>query len=48
MDDLDLRYEDLASDEAIALIYFDETKKGKRVYQCIFHNIFEYRIHSES
>ncbi len=29
MDMSELRYEDLASEEAIALIYFDEEKKGK-------------------
>lgn len=29
MDEFDFKYEDLASDEAIPMIYFDETKKGK-------------------
>lgn len=28
MEESDLRYEDLASDEATALVYFDESKKG--------------------
>lgn len=28
MEQVDLRYEDLASDEAVALIYYNETKKG--------------------
>lgn len=32
MEPVDLRYEDLASDEAIALIYYDEASRGNLTF----------------
>lgn len=32
MEGVDINYDELASDEAIALVYYDEQKKGKPLH----------------
>ena len=48
MEEVNLRYDDLSAEEAIALVYFDENKKGMIMLFYFSLLVYLYRVHCQS